>query len=430
MNMKLAFPLCLAVLCATARAQDSTKLANVIPTLFGQNGLTLPVGFHSAHFQRGAQESFAPFNTAVGSQIAQLPLASPASGFVYTVNRALGVVEQSSQTFGPIMTERAETIGRHRFYFGFSYQWFHFNSIDGIDLDAVPGIMLHDQTAAHPAYEQDYVTTQTSIDLKLHQMTAFATFGVTDRLDVSVAIPYVNARLGVISDATIQRVAPPSTQFGEAHFFDPADRQNSIFRVYSNHNTASGIGDVTFRVKGTAWRGESSAFALAADFRAPTGDEYNFLGAGAYGVRPFVAYSITHGRIAPHFNLGYQINGSSVLAGSALNGIKAHLPNVLTYAAGVDLAPFRAVTFAADFLGERVFKGQGLEVRSVGPDPLGRTFRDARLQPHSYNLNSGAVGAKISIYKTLLLTANALFRLNDSGLKANVVPLVGLSYAF
>ncbi|HWR50760.1 MAG TPA: transporter, partial [Bryobacteraceae bacterium] len=200
--------------------------------------------------------------------------------------------------------------------------------------------------------------------------------------------------------------------------------------VFSDRTSASGIGDVTFRGKFTAYRGESSAFAIAADVRAPTGDEYNFLGSGAPGVRPFVAYSISRGRVAPHFNVGYQWNGSSVLAGSVLENRKAHLPNAFTYAAGVDLAAHRRVTFAADFLGERVFKGQTIEIRNSGADLLGRSFEDSQLQIQSFNLLTGAVGTKITVYNTLLVTANVLFRLNDSGLKANVVPLIGLSYSF
>lgn len=412
-------------------AQTNGKLAYTIPQLFGERGLTLPTGFHSAHFELGkAQESFTPFNVAVGSQIARLPLASPASGFIYTPNRALGITEQSSQTFGPVMTERAETIGRHRFYFGVSYQWFKFNSLDGIDLDSVPGILRHEQTPPHPLYEEDYITTRTSIDLKLHQITAFATFGVTDRFDLSIAVPFIDARLGVISDATIQRVSPPSPQFGQSHFFDPADREGSTFKVFSNRTSASGIGDVTFRGKVTVFRGESSALAVAADVRAPTGDEYNFLGSGAPGVRPFLAYSVSRGRIAPHFNVGYQWNGNSVLAGSVLDHRSAHLPNAFTYAAGVDLAAHRRVTLAADFLGERVFNGQAIEIRNSGADLLGRSFPDSHLHTTSFNLLTGSVGTKISVYNTFLVTANVLFRLNDSGLKANVVPLIGLSYSF
>ena len=46
-----------------------------------------------------------------------------------------------------------------------------------------------------------------------------------------------------------------------------------------------------------------------------------------------VAYSLGLGRVAPHFNLGYEFNGSSVLSGDIAANRKGHLPNNLLYAA-------------------------------------------------------------------------------------------------
>ena len=46
------------------------------------------------------------------------------------------------------------------------------------------------------------------------------------------------------------------------------------------------------------------------------------------------------------------------------------------------------------------------------------------------NLLLGAVGAKFNVATNLLLTANVLFPLSDSGLKPKVTPVIGLDYAF
>jgi hypothetical protein len=48
------------------------------------------------------------------------------------------------------------------------------------------------------------------------------------------------------------------------------------------------------------------------------------------------------------------------------------------------------------------------------------------------NLNTllGVAGIKVNLTRTLLLTGNVLFPLNDSGLRAKVAPVVGLDYAF
>jgi hypothetical protein len=63
-----------------------------------------------------------------------------------------------------------------------------------------------------------------------------------------------------------------------------------------------------------------------------------------------------------------------------------------------------------------------------GAAPVTRTA----FQYYPGNLNQvlGAVGVKFPVAPRLLITANALFSLNDAGLKANVIPAIGLEYVF
>jgi hypothetical protein len=405
------------------------KLAHMIPRLFGPTGMVLPNDFHAAHFEsRFIEESFTSVNTAIGTQIATLPFASPGSGFVFYFNSALGMYQRSSESFGPVLTERAETIGRRKLYVGFAYQYFSFDKVDGIKLKEFPGVLRHER-ATGALYEEDSISTVASIDLKMNQFTAVATYGLTDRVDISAAVPFVNARFGLVSSATLQRVAPPSERFGQSHYFDANSPDDSTAAVYAMNNSASGIGDISLRLKWTAFRGERAGVAVAADVRLPTGDELNFLGSGAAGFRPFLAISYPIGRFAPHVNVGYQWNGKSVLAGNVNTGEKGGLPDALTYAAGVDMAATRRITVAADFLGQRLF-GATRVVPVTYTDSLGRRFPETRLQKASYDLLSGAIGAKVNLTRTLLLTGNVIFRLNDSGLTAPIVPLIGLSWAF
>src|SRR5581483_1382500 len=375
------------------------KLARMIPHLFGPNGIILPNDFHSAHFESDfIQQSFTPVNTAIGTQIATLPFASPGSGFVYDFNSAAGVYQRSSESFGPILTERAETIGRRKLYIGLSFQYFAFDKVDGVDLNSFPGILHHEQETGAP-YEKDIITTRSDIDLKINQFTAVATYGLTDRLDISAAIPLVNAHFGLVSNATIQRVAPPDPRFGQAHYFDPNAPNTSTQAVYAMNNNATGIGDVSFRVKWAVFRGERAAISLLGDVRAPTGDALNFLGSGALGVHPFVAFSYAARRFAPHVNVGYQWNGKSVLAGDVLTGQKGNLPDAVTYAAGFDIPATRHITLAADLLGQRLFNATRVVPGSF-TDPLGRTFPETTLEKGGLNLVSGAVGAKVNISRT------------------------------
>jgi hypothetical protein len=404
----------------------SDKLAYTIPHLYGKNGLFLPNPFHSAHFESAFQQSFTPLNTTIASQLTQLPLASPASGFIYTFNPTLGVYSRTSESFGPIISERAETIGKNRLYIAASYQYFHFSTLDGISLNNLPVVFRHQQETG-AAYEKDYITGTNSVALNINQFTLVGTYGFADRLDVSAAIPILNVHMGVTSDARIQRIAPPDPVFGQAHYFDPADPQNSTRKVFGSTGNASGIGDVTFRVKGTVWRGERSGFALGADVRVPSGDPYNFLGTGAIGLRPFAAVSYRAGRFAPHVNFGYEWNGNSVLAGDVTTATKRRLPSDLSYAGGLDIGINRRATFAFDILGRTILNGEQV-TQTTYTDALGRSVPDIAIQKSTYNIVDGSAGFKINLVGKFLLHANVLFKLNDAGMRAKVVPLVAISY--
>lgn len=109
--------LVVALVPTPARAQD--KLAFLIPNLFGSSGLVvdsearLPTGqTHSAHFNSAFQAEFTQFNVALASQLTALPIPSPSSGFTYTLDPELGIFNRSTRTFGPLLSERAETVDR------------------------------------------------------------------------------------------------------------------------------------------------------------------------------------------------------------------------------------------------------------------------------------------------------------------------------
>lgn len=422
---------------------NSSQLICAIPQLYGPAGLILPNPNHSAHFVGSIQQSFTPLNSAVAQELSILPLASPASAITFTFDKTLGVFTRSTESYGPIFGERAETIGRHRIYFGADYQYFGFGTLDGIDLKHLPAVFTHAQfkiNGVFPAFEQDYITSANRIDLKLHQVTLFGTYGLTNRIDVSIAVPILDVHMGVTSSAHIVRLAPceitasctdPSAFAGVYHFFDINNPVTSVDKTFSNSRQASGIGDVVFRVKGTILNRERWALAGGVDVRTPTGDELNFLGSGAAGVKPFLAASY-HGRISPHANIGYEWNGDSILAGDISTGQKARLPNQFFYSGGVDVRAKSKLTLALDLLGQRVLSGERVkevpftDVNGV----VHNDIPDIQTFKGSFEEDDLSAGAKYAVYKNLLLTGNLLFELDDTGLRARVVPLAGLSYTF
>jgi len=425
------------------KCASSSALGCLIPNVYGPTGLTLPNPFHEAHFNSAFQANFSPLTAAVATELTLLPLASPASGFTYTFESTSGVYTRSAQSFGPIYAERAETIGKGKFFVGVTYQYFTFDNLDGIGLNGFPAVFTHERGTGpggtDPPYENDFIATRNSLTLFVSQMTGFATVGITDRFDVSVAVPVLNVNLGVNSAATIHRTAPPDPVFGQAHYFDPNNPDGSVNKTFTDSGHSTGIGDVTLRFKGTLLRGEHFSLALASDLRLPSGDETNLLGSGTYGVKPFVIASVS-GRVSPHVNIGYQINGRSALAGNIVNGTKGHLPNDLFYTVGADVGVSKRLTLAFDLLGQHVFDATNVytgqpytaavpEIPTTGVT-IQSSYPQIALRTGSFDAISGSAGFKTQLAGNLLLTANILFQLNNTGLRARAVPLIGLSYAF
>src|SRR4029453_3718217 len=92
---------------------------------------TLSEGFH---------DLFGPHGLVVNSGAAlpagplpARPRASPGGGFTCRFDATTGTFIRTSQSFGPILTDRAETIGRGKFSFGYNYQFFSFDQLEGID---------------------------------------------------------------------------------------------------------------------------------------------------------------------------------------------------------------------------------------------------------------------------------------------------------
>jgi hypothetical protein len=487
----LVLGLCFAVASTGwLQAQSQTcpapnKLICVIPLLYdptaGKVGVNLPNQAHSAHFDSDFQANVAAaLNSSVGTELSSLRLASPTSGIIFIFEN--GVLRRSTESYGPILGERAETIGRHRVFLAGTYQYFPFSTLDGIDLKRVPAVYNHADTVNHngttrqptdplspgdPGVELEYIQTNNRVDLKVHQFTFYATYGLTNRIDVSVAIPVLNVRLGVTSDATIVRDRDPIDQgpalkmawqmnpltypgnlypgtgpekgcqntpagcTGYFHYFDPADPKNSLKARFPNARTASGIGDVVFRAKGTIIKHERTAVALGTDVRVPTGDENNFLGAGAAGVKPFLSASY-RARLSPHANIGYEFNGSSILAGNPIKRTKGRLPDQFFYSAGVDAGVTRKLTLAVDLLGQRFYEAPGMKV-GAWEDVLLVSHPDVpqiSQTHHSFNTDDLALGGKYSPFGNWLVTGNVQIKLDDGGLRAKVVPLIGVSYTF
>jgi hypothetical protein len=433
----------------------------VLPNLFGPQGLTLnnnPVFPHYAHFIGSAQETLNQgLGTAIATQLAILPIISPASGFTFRYDSAAGVFTRSTTSFGPIYTERAETIGRGKISFGMSYQRFRFGSLDGTNLHHIPAVFTHipgtGPGGAVEPYEADVIQTSNNLDLNMDQVILYGTVGVTNHLDISVAVPIVSVRFGVTSNDTIIRVSGPTfvPSPGAAPLPNPHEFPNgTLNNTYSSTGTAFGVGDVTLRAKDTIFEAGGLDIAVLLDVRTPSGDARRFLGSGAPGIKPFVAISGGK-RLSPHLNLGYQWNGSSILAGnltgttvSEINEVEtiqngpatsSRLPSQFFYSLGADYGATKRLTLNFDYLGQvlvhapRVFQST-ITTANIPGGTGALTLPTISAGKDNIGLNNGALGFKYNFFGQLLFTADLLFRMDNKGLRQDVTPLIAVSYVF
>jgi len=440
MRIALGTMMVLLAVAAPAQAQEPinlsvhvTELSQIFTQLYGPEGLVvnsltpLETGeSHSGHFNSGFESEFSQFGTALTGQIVSLPLPPPASGFTFRFDPGLGVFTRTSNSFGPIMSERYETIGGHKFSFGFAHQRLSFDTIEGLDLGRVPAVFTHDHAELLGGRE-DVITTVNDIDATVTRSATFFSYGITNSLDVSVVVPYITADIVVTSDATIQRIG---TTDPTTHFFRGLDDKIGNRRIFTAFGSASGLGDLTVRMKQTVGKSTRQGMALGLDLRLPTGDEKSLLGTGAPGVQPFLVWSGNYGVVAPHLNAGYQWNGSSVLGGDPGSGVSADLPDVGTYSAGAAVAIHPRVTAAIDVLGRYVIDSSRLQAQDFQALNSTAVFPNITFTSGSFNEVSAAAGVKLNLFGRLLLDLNLLMPLNNAGLRDKVSPLVGIEYAF
>jgi hypothetical protein len=412
---------------------------------WAQSGLNCPGNPNKLSCQinttfRTASSNLSAFAPTLSTQLNQLPLAAAATGSGIAI--VGGIPTVSTDTLGSILTDRGDTVGKYKFYASFSYQRFWFDSIDGVRMKHFPTAIKKLQRDSQGGL--DYIVTNNRFDLTDDQFTVLGTLGLTDRIDVSVIIPF--------SKITFKTQAA-----GNEYFFnmDGSFNQTQPLGTTYYPGSASGIGDVLINGKVNVISGEKSRVAFGGEVRFPTGDEFNYLGSGAYGFKPYIIYSRS-GRVTPHINFGYQWNSSSAIYPDPNGSGNLRLPDSLQYSAGADVGITKRWTAVADWIGQYVLDGPRVlrgtqfvtgDGQSTGMTPTSaiptqcsaqwscqtiqsKTDPSGRVLTEAYAMNNVSVGIKLNVFRGLLITGNALIAIDDNGLRAKVVPLVGVSYKF
>jgi hypothetical protein len=438
----LAFVLVIAGAAGPARAQSSEGLAGLLLRFFSPSNpvvlapnLQNPALSHDAHFvsQSNAQATLRQLNAGIAAQLSTFPIGSSSGGFTFTFDESLGVYNRTTQSFGPIFAERPLTAGKGKFSLAVNYQHGTWDRIDGLDLGGgeLPLYLVHEDTnrdnsSLNLFFEGDIIESQLAVDLKTDTTVFLANYGISERLDIGLALPFQRVDLDASITATVDNVATVTAP-APIHLFDNGTPTN----VYRESGSASGIGDMLVRAKWNFYRGATASAALGTDLRLPTGDEAELLGSGATQFKLYGVVGGSPGRFSPRASLGYTFSSG----GSEFTG---DLPDELYYTAGFDLAVHPRFTLAADFVGRTLLDANKLVVGTQTYqftqrlDPTLRSVQRPVLSTEQTNLGLylGSVGFKINPAGRLLLVGNVLIAIGDGGLQDSVTPVFGIDYSF
>lgn len=463
-----------------AHAQSAAGgLAQLVPDLI-LRGISLPGADdpgrpHAGHFtlgdptRDGSQPGSIPDAATIGAvvafgdrlraQFANFPLGSSTGGFTYSFDEASGIYTRNRSSFGPSFTERAATIGRRKLSIGFNYQHTSYDTFGGEDLrdGAITFYLPHTDCCVRPAapppspqvpgFEGDLIEAALDLKATTDTVALFANYGVTDRLDIGVAVPITRVDLEANVRATILRLSTAGSAL--VHTF--VDGQDVTEKGFASSGTATGLGDIVLRTKYNVLAPSTPAnLAFALDLRLPTGSEEDLLGLGAAQGKFFLIVSSDHGRLSPHLNIGYTVSGKGSTTpqfGIAPEGVS----DEFNYAGGVEIVAHPKLTILADVLGRTLVDAGVLETelktfpfrdgaRAVATDPVristsnpltGNPYRQLTLQRYrDLNLVLGSTGFKFNPTGNLLVGANVLFPLTDAGLRDKLTYVVGVDYAF
>jgi len=388
---------------------------------------------HGGHFIPAAVEGNATIiaflTNSISSSLGNVPLAAASGSSTFRFEG--GAPVRTSTSAGPVLAERAQTIGRGRVLVGLSRTGVRFRTLRGVDLDRLRLVFTHQNVdfpncdavfegdctlLGVPDFENETIELNLDLEAGLSVTTFLLSYGLSDRIDFGVALPVVRAEVRGTSTAQIVPFGTGSAP----HFFDgtPGSPVLTASRFVDDH--ATGIGDVTLRLKANLRDADPVSLGVLAEGRLPTGREEDLLGGGGVDLRGLAVVSARFGAFSPHANVGYLYRGK-------FRDSDAFLATV-----GFDhlLAPW--ATLAADFLSAFEVGTTRLAVPGdvVMEAPFRRTIRTTDIPNERDDLLNASIGLKVSTPRGLIGIANAAWPLNRGGLRPDVLWTLGVEYTF
>jgi len=391
----------------------AVPLDQVIPDLFGGSiATTISQDFSDVSRQQPrVVERFRNLSAALSTARSQVPIPSQSGAFSFAWDPDLDTFVRFEQSLGSTFAERAQTLGRGRFSIGMSYTHMDFDTLEGDSLDdiqATQAAFSDEYLAQLPvqdqvAYGPNVLATELQMKFSYDLFYLSAAYGVTDHIDVSLALAINRAHMS--GNATAMTLSGGGSKVGLISPQQPGVIRDgpppicsSPFRCAADsfNQTAVGTGDLFLRAKWHIANTRFADFAVAEVLTLPTGNADNFLGFHDPTFTPwFIASKTFFGHIAPHLNLGYSFRSAQDVSQAQ-------------WIAGSDGIVTDWLTLSADFLGYHDDKRDGIN--------------DDVIQ--------SAIGFKVNPIGGLVLGASFQFPVNRDGLRADVVYTGQVEYTF
>jgi hypothetical protein len=346
-----------------------------------------------------------------------VPVISSSAGFTYRYNATTEVFERTSETLGPLFMERPDTLGRNKFNISVSYQFVELNTFDGTSLKK----LQNDDPIVIRAFDANgnpigfrATRLRYSLGLQQHVTSVSFTYGIIDDLDVNLLVPVIATRMRIGVHATDVATS------GDDLVFTPV---SAFERSGHDDGNAVGVGDILLRAKYQLPRCDWLRSAVGLQLRLPSGDSSDFQGTGDVELSPFVYLStVLWNRVEPALNLGIDYNANDVSHSAA------------RYAAGVDVDVTKWMNMNVAYLGRSQFKGTAepedtafkhLHGGQVVSEPLlGLDFGRKDTSDLSF-------GVRFVVWGNVMVYANGIYAINDSGLRNDtVIPAGGVEATF
>jgi len=229
-----------------------------------------------------------------------------------------------------------------------------------------------------------------------------AAYGITDDIDVSIALSVNQARMKATATSIITPSGFDHTSFltnaagqldaPSGHLCSRAPYQCA---TDSFDDSAFGTGDLFLRGKWHLADTRVADLAVSGVLTLPTGNADDLLGFHDVTFTPWFIASQTLGRVSPHLNLGYAFRGGKDVSQAQ-------------WITGADVLAVKWLTLSGDFLG----------------------FHDDKRDGINDDILQFAAGFKVNPFAQFVLSGNFQFPLNRDGLRADVIYTGQLEWTF